>query len=100
MILEIFHPNPLAPFGTPGVSYAVTENIGTFLIKCAYQPVCHWSSCGGFPLRMTVSRSTRYSFAYSKTHALPTLQTSLIFTKGEVIFFSLAPTSLSHPKYS
>ena len=37
MILEIsFHPNPLAPFGMPGVSYAVTENIGTFLIKCAY----------------------------------------------------------------
>lgn len=39
MLLEISpYPNPLAPFGVPGISYAMTVKIGTFLIKRPYHP--------------------------------------------------------------
>ena len=91
MVLETsLHSSPLAPIGTPGVSYAVTENIGTFLIKCAYHlyfigglvvfSPSAWLSqdLQGTPMCILKLRPSR--------HCRP----SLIFTNGKVILFSIA----------
>ena len=86
-ILEISpHPTPLPPCGISRISYAMTEKIGTFLIKCP----CHLHIIG--PLINFFPPELSQNLDATSLHILKlkpswNCKSSLIFTKGKITFF-------------